>query len=152
MTRTSAARRRTIWSVVGGLLAIAVVVVTWVFGGGADDGSQAARGVSAGTTAPATADIPDHVRQTLALIDAGAWPEAADAPGTRGGAVFRNNEGLLPDADAEGTRITYREWDVNPKEPGRSRDAERIVTGSDGSAWYTDDHYRSFVQIRGPDR
>ena len=90
------------------------------------------------------------MRQTLALIDAGTWPAAANAPGTRGGIVFRNNEGRLPSATSSGKAITYREWDVNPKEPGRSRDAERIVTGSDGSAWYTDDHYQTFVLIRGP--
>ena len=151
VTRTIATRRRTIWSV-GVLLAVVAVIVAWAFGNGEDDGSQAARGTVAGSAASASADIPDHVVQTLTLIDAGEWPEAANAPGTRGGAVFRNNEGLLPAAGTDGARITYREWDVNPKEPSRSRDAERIVTGSDGSAWYTDDHYRSFVQIRGPDR
>ena len=31
---------------------------------------------------------------------------------------------------------------------GQSRDAERIITGSDGSAYYTADHYVSFVVIR----
>lgn len=102
------------------------------------------------STAPATAAVPARVTRTLALIDAGEWPEAARAPGTKGGIAFRNNERLLPAADANGRRITYREWDVNPKEPGRSRDAERIVTGSDGTAWYTADHYRSFILIRGP--
>ncbi|MCX2963775.1 ribonuclease domain-containing protein [Gordonia aquimaris] len=152
MTRTRVARRRTIASVVGIVLAIAAAVLTWSFGS-SDDASQATRGVAGNATATGTvaADIPAHVMATLALIDAGEWPEAADAPGTRGGSVFRNNEGLLP-ATSAGGRIDYREWDVNPKEPGRSRDAERIVTGSDGSAWYTDDHYRSFVQIRGPDQ
>lgn len=145
------ARRPTIASVVGIVLAIAAVVLTWSFGS-SDDASQATRGVATSATeTTTTAEIPDHVRATLALIDAGEWPEAADAPGTRGGSVFRNNEGLLPATSAAG-RIVYREWDVNPKAPGRSRDAERIVTGSDGSVWYTDDHYRSFVQIRGPDQ
>lgn len=102
--------------------------------------------------ADTVADIPSHVTRTLAHIDAGRWPDAADAPGTRGGQTFRNNERLLPQRTTDGQRITYQEWDVNPKERGRSRDAERIVTGSDGTAWYTDDHYRSFVQIRGPSR
>lgn len=46
--------------------------------------------------------------------------------------------------------LRFQEWDVNPKKPGRGRDAERIITADDGSAWYTDDHYRSFKQIRGP--
>ncbi|ATD69340.1 MULTISPECIES: ribonuclease domain-containing protein [Gordonia] len=99
---------------------------------------------------PAPASIPAHVTRTLAYIDAGEWPEAARAPGTKGGMTFRNNEGHLPATDANDRRITYREWDVNPKAPNRGRDAERIVTGSDGSAWYTADHYRSFIQIRGP--
>ena len=102
------------------------------------------------STAPATAAVPARVTRTLTLIDAGEWPEAARAPGTKGGITFRNNERRLPVTDADGRRVAYREWDVNPKEPGRSRDAERIVTGSDGTAWYTADHYRSFILIRGP--
>lgn len=97
-----------------------------------------------------SAAVPAHVLQTLELIDAGEWPEAANAPGTRGGNTFRNVERRLPLTSASGARLTYQEWDVNPKERGRSRDAERIVTASDGSAWYTKDHYRSFIQIRGP--
>ena len=102
------------------------------------------------SSATANAAVPAHVLRTLALVDAGEWPEAANAPGTKGGLTFRNNEGLLPRADRTGRRITYQEWDVNPKAPNRGRDAERIVTGRDGSAWYTADHYRTFVKIRGP--
>ena len=94
--------------------------------------------------------VPAHALATLELIDAGQWPEAADSPGTRGGGTFRNNEGLLPRTGSDGRRLRFREWDVNPKKPGRGRDAERIITADDGSAWYTDDHYRSFTQIRGP--
>lgn len=104
------------------------------------------------TPQAATSVVPARVTATLDHIDAGDWPAAAHAPGTKGGTIFRNNEGHLPSSDGHGDRITYREWDVNPKRPGQSRDAERIVTGSDGSAWYTDDHYQSFVMIRGPSR
>jgi guanyl-specific ribonuclease Sa len=92
--------------------------------------------------------IPQNVQDTLSQIDAGKWPGSANAPGTKGGAVFNNREGLLPATDAAGGPITYQEWDVNPKVPGGARDAERIVTGSDGSAWYTDGHYGSFRRIR----
>lgn len=104
--------------------------------------------VSTSTSTSTSLRVPARVRQTLALIDSGDWPEAANAPGTHGGDVFRNNEGKLPRTDPGGTRITYREWDVNPKKRGQSRDAERIITGSDGSAYYTADHYVSFVVIR----
>jgi guanyl-specific ribonuclease Sa len=92
--------------------------------------------------------VPDRAWVTLQLIDAGKWPAAADAPGTEGGAIWQDREGRLPAVDSAGNPIQYQEWDVNPKRPGRSRDAERIITGSDGSAWYTGDHYRTFTQMR----
>ncbi|CAM3053767.1 ribonuclease domain-containing protein [Skermania piniformis] len=91
--------------------------------------------------------VPAQAGSTLREIDAGRWPADA-APGTKGGDGWANREGRLPRIGAAGTPIRYREWDVNPKRPGRSRDAERIVTGSDGSAWYTGDHYETFVRMR----
>ena len=94
------------------------------------------------------AAIPDRAWQTLEYIDAGDWPDAADAPGTRGGQSWQNRDGDLPRKDGSGATITYQEWDVNPKKRGQSRDAERIVTGSDGSAWYTGDHYETFERMR----
>ncbi|MGB3303646.1 ribonuclease domain-containing protein [Gordonia sp. (in: high G+C Gram-positive bacteria)] len=112
--------------------------------------SKAPKKTSSTATPAPSKQIPARVLNTLALVDAGRWPEAANAPGTRGGDTFRNNERNLPVKDSSGRRITYREWDVNPKQRGRGRDAERIVTSSDGSAWYTKDHYKSFILIRGP--
>lgn len=94
------------------------------------------------------APVPDAAWVTLAEIDAGRWPDSADAPGTRGGDTWQNREGLLPRTDAAGVKIVYREWDVNPKRRGETRDAERIVTGSDAAAWYTGDHYESFTRMR----
>ncbi|TQF66116.1 ribonuclease N [Rhodococcus spelaei] len=85
---------------------------------------------------------------TLAKIDAGTWPDSANAPGTKGGDTWQNREGRLPRTDSAGKSIAYREWDVNPKIRGETRDAERIITGSDGSAWYTADHYTSFARMR----
>ncbi|MDL9946682.1 ribonuclease domain-containing protein [Gordonia sp. ABSL11-1] len=170
---TARTRRQAIVSAVA-VVVVAVVAgvvagVVWLLGedSGTDTGDAAhASAASSTTVAPgpaastraaapnssSTAAVPAHVRTTLALIDAGDWPAAAHAPGTRGGTVFRNNERNLPVTGSDGRRVSYREWDVNAKEPGRSRDAERIVTGSDGTAWYTDDHYRTFVRIRGPNR
>ncbi|WP_241523556.1 ribonuclease domain-containing protein [Mycobacterium sp. IEC1808] len=92
--------------------------------------------------------IPQNVQNTLNQIDAGKWPQSANAPGTRGGWPFENDGNPLPTTDASGKPITYQEWDVNPKAPGQARDDERIVTGSDGSAWYTNDHYGTFRRIR----
>ncbi|MFT4086354.1 MAG: ribonuclease domain-containing protein [Gordonia sp. (in: high G+C Gram-positive bacteria)] len=97
-------------------------------------------------------NVPARVQKTLALIDAGRWPADADSPGTRGGDRFGNYENRLPATGPDGRRRTFQEWDVNPKQPGRGRDAERIITANDGSAWYTLDHYQTFIQIRGPSR
>lgn len=65
-----------------------------------------------------------------------------------GGRVFTNRENVVPQMDSKGNPITYQEWDVNPKIQGQNRGTERILTGSDGRAWYTDDHYQSFKEIR----
>ena len=43
---------------------------------------------------------------------------------------------------------SYKEWDINPYKYGQNRGTERVVTGSDGSAWYTPDHYKTWYQIR----
>ena len=69
-------------------------------------------------------------------------------PGYVGGRIFSNREELLPREDNNGKPILYHEWDVNPKVEGQNRGTERIITGSDGRAWYTNDHYRSFRQIK----
>ncbi|MBF6133671.1 ribonuclease [Nocardia otitidiscaviarum] len=92
--------------------------------------------------------VPDRAYRTLVEIDAGRWPDSANAPGTHGGDTYFNRSRALPAKDAAGNSITYREWDVNPKQRGRGRDAERIVTGSDGSAYYTGDHYDTFTRMR----
>ena len=93
------------------------------------------------TVAEQAGGVPQAAWVTLAAIDAGRWPPD-DAPGTQGGRPFGNHEGRLP------AKVRYQEWDVNRKQSGRGRDAERIVTGSDGSAWYTGDHYETFTRMR----
>lgn len=172
-TTSRSSRWRVIVTGLGLVVVAAVLIVTWLVGGPHDSAAPTPTTPTPTTPTPTTpgpttaaagpqssigpavatdgsAGVPARVTRTLALIDAGAWPDAAHAPGTQGGIVFRNSEGRLPARDASGTPIAYREWDVNPKRAGRSRDAERIVTGSDGRAWYTADHYRTFVLIRGP--
>ena len=110
------------------------------------DTSAAAETVAPRGVTPAA--IPPRAFDTLAEIDDGGWPDSANAPGTKGGLSWQNRGGDLPRDDVDGARIAYKEWDVNPKRRDQSRDAERIVTGSDGSAWYTGDHYTSFTRMR----
>jgi ribonuclease T1 len=68
-------------------------------------------------------------------------------PGYVGGRTFKNLEKLLPFYTNNGQKIRYQEWDVKPKRKGKNRGAERLVTGSDGTDYYTKNHYRSFVKL-----
>lgn len=88
--------------------------------------------------------IPAHARETLVYIRQHGYAP----PGYVGGRVFGNYEGQLPRYNARRKRIEYREWDVRPKAEGRSRGAERLVTGNDGRAWYSADHYRTFTEVK----
>ena len=68
--------------------------------------------------------------------------------GYEGGRTFGNFEKRLPITDEKGRRIKYREWDVTPLRQGVNRGTERLITGSDGSANYTRDHYATFKKVR----
>ncbi len=92
--------------------------------------------------------VPDRAYVTLAEIDAGRWPGSANAPGTHGGDPWLNRGGQLPKSDPSGKTLSYQEWDVNPKRPGQSRDAQRIITDNVGGAYYTGDHYQTFTRMR----
>lgn len=154
--------RKTIGLLAGLGLLIAAVVVTLFAGPGANDTTATtvvATSVKAGTTAPKPGapvgapssrapGVPDRAYATLAEIDAGRWPDSANAVGTKGGEQWMNRDRTLPATDSAGKAVKYQEWDVNPKQRNRSRDAERIVTGSDGTAWYTADHYETFTRMR----
>ena len=86
----------------------------------------------------ATTAVPDHAYAVLEqVLERGGAPP----PGHVGGRPFRNRERRLPAG-------RYREYDVNPRVPGKPRGAERIVIERDsGRAWYTADHYRTFLPM-----
>lgn len=88
-------------------------------------------------------EIPAKVYEILKYVQ--TFHEPKD--GYVGGRVFHNYEGNLPKTKPNGEKIKYREWDVNPKKGFVKRGKERLVTGDDKSAWYTNDHYKSFKKI-----
>jgi ribonuclease T1 len=65
-----------------------------------------------------------------------------------GGRNFGNFERNLPQKDSNGRKMKYQEWDVNPKKNGKNRGVQRLITASNGQAWYTDDHYATFTEIK----
>ncbi|HEY2629526.1 MAG TPA: ribonuclease domain-containing protein [Usitatibacter sp.] len=82
--------------------------------------------------------LPHEARDTVKLIHKGGpFPYARD------GITFSNREAMLP----KQKRGYYREFTV--KTPGdRTRAARRIVSGSAGELYYSDDHYQHFRRIR----
>jgi ribonuclease T1 len=81
----------------------------------------------------------DRARQMLAAIEErGGEP----LPGHVGGREFHNRERRLPPG-------RYREYDVHPRVRGKDRGPERLVVDrTTGRAYYTGDHYRTFVPLR----
>ena len=80
-------------------------------------------------------------KKAYALLEALQRRNGTPLPGYVGGKAFRNRERRLPSG-------RYKEYDVNRRVPGRSRDAERLVIDQDtGKAYYTDDHYRTFLPL-----
>ena len=65
-----------------------------------------------------------------------------------GGKRFGNFERLLPIKGENDKKLAFKEWDVNPRRHRQNRGGERLITSNDNRAWYTSDHYRSFVEIR----
>lgn len=92
--------------------------------------------------------LPDGVSDKVASVLRHVDRHDTAPAGHEGGRTFENRERRLPARDDAGRPVQYREWDVNPHRPGVNRGAERLITGTDGSAWYTDDHYRTFKRIR----
>lgn len=88
--------------------------------------------------------VPPYVLQTLEHIE--RYQSAPE--GYVGGRTFENREKRLPLASPTGIRIHYKEWDVHPRIRGKNRGPERLVTGSDRSAWFTADHYNTFIQLK----
>ncbi len=98
-------------------------------------------GVSrAGLPGPALTEsstsIPVKAQQVLQYVrENGRAPE-----GYVGGRTFENREGRLP-SDGD-----YREFDVDPH--NGQRNAERIIVEwNSRKAWYTGDHYQTFIPM-----
>lgn len=59
----------------------------------------------------------------------------------------RDGTQILPKTDANGNPVTYTEYDIHPHQKGVNRGDERVVMGTDGSSYYTDNHYYYFIKI-----
>jgi ribonuclease T1 len=94
--------------------------------------------VRAGTADRSEPVAMQRARAVLAEIEARS---GAPPAGYVGGRPFENREGRLPAG-------RYREYDVHPRTRGQDRGPERLVVDqTTGRAYYTGDHYRTFVPL-----
>ena len=129
----------------------------------ANDASKAAKAVDKASDATRVADkvkdsipkinysdLPANVQNSYKKYSDIKWEGnfKGQTEGTAAGKKFRNADNSLPNIDKHDSPITYKEFDVNNKLPSKGRDGERFVRGSDGSIYYTDDHYKMFKQIK----
>ena len=123
-----------------GLAAVlALALLTWGLnqGGGSSGGGREGDADLASVPRVALSDLPLEAADTVDLIHAGG-----PFPYDRDGIVFENREGLLPDEPSG----YYHEYTV-PTPGADDRGARRIIEGSGGELYWTDDHYRSFERI-----
>ena len=123
-----------------GLVAVlAIAILTWALnqGGGFSGGGRQGQADPIALPRVALSELPPEAASTVALIEAGG-----PFPYDRDGIVFENREGLLPDESSG----YYHEYTV-PTPGAGDRGARRIIVGSGGELYWTDDHYRSFERI-----
>jgi ribonuclease T1 len=68
-------------------------------------------------------------------------------PSFNGIKIFYSKKSGLPEIDQTGKPIDYIESDIYPAIPKINRGTQRIVVGNNGAAYYTPNHYKSFVEI-----
>ncbi len=95
--------------------------------------------------------VPTAPSDAVQAADYAASHNGDAQPGYAGNGPFANDgrQGgqVLPRTTPDGTPITYREYDVHPYTRGVNRGQERIVIGSDGSKYYTSNHYQTFISF-----
>jgi guanyl-specific ribonuclease Sa len=91
------------------------------------------------TTGTKDGVVPEKAREVLRIIRQTGKPPAEYV----GGRVWQNRERNLPRGGQ------YHEYDIYPKIRGKNRGPERLVIDvASGKAWYTPDHYRTFILIK----
>ena len=106
--------------------------------------------------------IPQEIKESVKSIwETGRLPEDKLWKKAQGPKEYENvpeNDSgghILPEKDVEGNPITYTEYDVKPpeltnKENGKlglDRGKHRLLVGSNGSIYYSPDHYLTFIRL-----
>ena len=121
---------------------------------GADKATDIAKGADKATDASNLSNNRGEIDKVIdyakknggnSLHKKGKTPKTFRNDGRKGGQV-------LPKTDNNGKTITYKEYDIEPpkqlSDGSLSRGAKRVVIGSDGRTYYSNDHYTTFIEIK----
>ena len=91
-------------------------------------------------------NLTDQEKEVFGKYEKNGWIGQYGKEGpSKAGREYKNIGESLPKYGADGKPIEYKEFDINNVKP---RDSKRFVSGSDGSVYYTDDHYMTFKRIK----
>ena len=82
-----------------------------------------------GITMAYLSELPSNVRRAYYGYDNIGWKGNfnGQSKGTRAGRTYANDPAKLPEIDADGNKISYREYDVNDKISGQPRDIVNVL-------------------------
>ena len=121
-----------------------------------EKGGGSAGGIGAGNPKPGgnipkvpLDDLPENVKRAYIEYEKVGWKGnyKGQTVGTSAGGKYSNREGKLPSYNSKHQRLDYREYDVNSRPFGGSRDNERLVRDNDGDVYYSPDHYETFIEV-----
>ena len=93
--------------------------------------------------------LSEHEKNMFQKYEKSGWNGQVSGGLSHAGGTFKNdgsgNSAILPTENKNG-KITYKKFDINQTTTGR--DSSRFIKGSDGSVYYTNDHYKTFTRIK----
>ena len=91
-------------------------------------------------------NLSEQEKEMFEKYEKNGWKGQVSGGPERAGKIYRNDGRYGSQVLPGQGEIEYREFDINVTTGGR--DSYRFVRGSDGSVYYTDDHYMTFKRIK----
>ena len=98
-------------------------------------------------------DLPQNVQIAFKGYSSNNWMgqyrgQVVNGYSVDAGRHWKNDYLQMPETNNSGQKIKYFEYDVNTRKKGDNRDAERFVVSEDGTVYYTDSHYKTYIEIK----
>ncbi|MFC2542409.1 MAG: hemagglutinin repeat-containing protein, partial [Leptotrichia hofstadii] len=92
-------------------------------------------------------NLTEHEKEVFQNYERTGWRGQYSGGPSNAGKIFKNDGRDGGEILPKKLGLEYREYDINIK-VGPTRDDYRFVRGSDGSVYYTNNHYRTFIRVK----